>query len=67
MKLDDLLKLNNLTEEKARRLKPGDQLRILVRTAQKRPPVWKFEGEAYVDGKLAADASFAAMLAQVPD
>lgn len=28
MKLDDLLKLNNLTEEKARRLKPGDQLRI---------------------------------------
>jgi peptidoglycan DL-endopeptidase LytF len=28
MKLEDLLKLNNLTEEKARRLKPGDQLRI---------------------------------------
>jgi 3-hydroxyacyl-[acyl-carrier-protein] dehydratase len=44
---------------------PGDQLRILVRTAQKRPPVWKFQGEAYVDGKLAADAAFAAMLAAV--
>lgn len=28
MKVEDLLKLNNLTEEKARRLKPGDQLRI---------------------------------------
>lgn len=28
MKLDELLKLNHLNEEKARRLKPGDQLRI---------------------------------------
>jgi peptidoglycan DL-endopeptidase LytF len=28
MKLDDLLKLNGLNEEKARRLKPGDQIRI---------------------------------------
>ena len=43
---------------------PGDQMRILVRTAQRRPPVWRFEGEAFVDGKLVADASFAAMLAQ---
>ncbi len=28
MKMEDLLKLNNLTEEKARRLKAGDQIRI---------------------------------------
>lgn len=28
MKVEDLLKLNNLSEEQARRLKPGDQLRI---------------------------------------
>ncbi len=28
MKVDELLKLNQLDEEKARRLKPGDQLRI---------------------------------------
>lgn len=28
MKVDELLKLNNLNDEKARRLKPGDQLRI---------------------------------------
>ncbi|MES2345921.1 MAG: LysM peptidoglycan-binding domain-containing protein [Chlamydiota bacterium] len=28
MKVDELLKLNNLDAEKARRLKPGDQLRI---------------------------------------
>lgn len=28
MKVDELLKLNGLDEEKARKLKPGDQLRI---------------------------------------
>lgn len=28
MKVEDLLKLNNLDQEKARKLKPGDQLRI---------------------------------------
>lgn len=28
IKVEDLLKLNNMTEEKARKLKPGDQIRI---------------------------------------
>ncbi|MEQ1931130.1 MAG: 3-hydroxyacyl-ACP dehydratase FabZ [Parvularculaceae bacterium] len=42
---------------------PGDRLRIVVKTAQRRPPVWRFEGEAFVDDKLVADATFAAMLA----
>ncbi len=28
MKVEDLLKLNNLNEAQAKRLKPGDQLRI---------------------------------------
>ena len=28
MKVEELLKLNNMSEDKARRLKPGDQLRI---------------------------------------
>ncbi len=28
MKVDELLKLNNMSEEKAKRLKPGDQIRI---------------------------------------
>jgi peptidoglycan DL-endopeptidase LytF len=28
MKVEDLLKLNNMTEEKARKLRPGDQIRI---------------------------------------
>ena len=45
---------------------PGDQLRIRVRTVQKRPPVWKFDGVAEVDGKKVAEASFAAMLSHVP-
>lgn len=44
---------------------PGDQLLIKVRTAQRRPPVWRFEGEATVNGKLVAEATFAAMLAQL--
>lgn len=43
---------------------PGDQLRIKVRVVQRRPPVWRFEGEATVDGKRVADAQYAAMLAQ---
>ncbi|PQA85384.1 3-hydroxyacyl-ACP dehydratase FabZ [Hyphococcus luteus] len=43
---------------------PGDQLRIAVRTVQRRPPVWRFEGEATVDGKRVAEAQFSAMLAQ---
>ena len=43
---------------------PGDQLRIAVRTVQRRPPVWRFEGIASVDGKKAVEAQFSAMLAQ---
>lgn len=45
---------------------PGDQLLIHVRTVQRRPPVWRFEGEARVDGKRVAEATFAAMLSQAP-
>ena len=43
---------------------PGDQLRIHVRTVQRRAPVWRFQSEAEVDGKRVADAQFSAMLAQ---
>lgn len=43
---------------------PGDQIRIAVRTVQRRPPVWRFEGVASVDGKKVAEAQFSAMLAQ---
>ncbi|WP_375203124.1 3-hydroxyacyl-ACP dehydratase FabZ [Hyphococcus sp.] len=43
---------------------PGDQVRIAVRTVQRRPPVWRFEGVATVEGKKVAEAQFSAMLAQ---
>lgn len=46
-----------------RPVEPGDELRVVVRTVQKRPPVWRFEGEATVRGQRVADATFAAMLA----
>lgn len=42
---------------------PGDQLRIAVKTVQRRPPVWRFSGEATVDGKRVAEAQYSAMLA----
>ena len=41
---------------------PGDQLRIAVRTVQRRAPVWKFEGVATVDDKRVAEANYSAML-----
>ena len=43
---------------------PGDQLRIAVKTVQRRAPVWRFAGEATVDGTRVADAQYSAMLAQ---
>lgn len=49
-----------------RPVRPGDQLHVHVRTTAQRPPVWKFESEARVDGKIVADARFSAMLAQPP-
>lgn len=42
---------------------PGDQLRIAVKTVQRRPPVWRFASEATVDGKKVAEANYSAMLA----
>jgi 3-hydroxyacyl-[acyl-carrier-protein] dehydratase len=44
---------------------PGDQLRIAVRTAHRRAPVWRFEGIATVDGKRVAEAQYSAMLSPV--
>ncbi len=44
---------------------PGDQVMIAVKTVQRRPPVWRFEGEATVNGKVVAEATFAAMLAHM--
>ncbi len=41
---------------------PGDSMRIHVQKLQHRRNVWRFSGEAKVDGTLCADATFAAML-----
>jgi 3-hydroxyacyl-[acyl-carrier-protein] dehydratase len=41
---------------------PGDQLRLIVRKDRHRGPVWKFIGEAKVEGQLVAEATFAAMI-----
>jgi 3-hydroxyacyl-[acyl-carrier-protein] dehydratase len=41
---------------------PGDQLHIHVRKNRNRGNVWKFDGEAKVNGVLVADATFAAMI-----
>src|SRR5215213_7705281 len=41
---------------------PGDRLELHVKKVQSRGTVWKFEGKAIVDGKVAAEATFAAMI-----
>ncbi len=41
---------------------PGDQIHIKVQKQQNRRNVWKFKGEAWVDGVLCAEASYAAMI-----
>jgi 3-hydroxyacyl-[acyl-carrier-protein] dehydratase len=42
---------------------PGDVLLLKVTKDKSRGPVWKFKGEAIVDGNLVAEATFAAMIA----
>ena len=41
---------------------PGDVLHVHVKRIQRRGNVWKFSGEARVDGNLVAEASYAAMI-----
>ena len=41
---------------------PGDQMRVHVEKIKSRGPVWKFSGKVMVDGRLAAEASYAAMI-----
>ena len=41
---------------------PGDRLELHVKKVQSRANVWKFSGKAIVDGKVAAEATFAAMI-----
>ena len=41
---------------------PGDQVRIHVTKVQNRGKVWKFKGEARVDGTLMSEAVYTAMI-----
>lgn len=41
---------------------PGDQCHVHVQKLQSRRAVWKFHGEIKVDGEVAAEASFGAMI-----
>ena len=43
-------------------VEPGDQLRVEVSKQRSRGNVWKFSGKATVDGKLVAEATYAAMI-----
>ena len=47
-------------------VEPGVLLKLEVQFVQKRATVCKFAGRATVDGKLAAEASFTAMIADPP-
>jgi 3-hydroxyacyl-[acyl-carrier-protein] dehydratase len=46
-------------------VRPGDQLRLHVAVTKQRGDIFKFRGEAYVDGKMASEAEFAAMMVEV--
>jgi 3-hydroxyacyl-[acyl-carrier-protein] dehydratase len=45
---------------------PGDRLELHVEKIQSRVSVWKFSGKAIVDGKVMAEATFAAMIRDKP-
>lgn len=59
-----------MTVDKARfrkPVRPGDLLRLPVKAVRHRGPVWRFSGEAYVDGVLCAEAEFSAMIREEGD
>ncbi len=41
---------------------PGDQMRVHVTKQRQRGNIWKFSAEAKVDGKVVAEATYAAMI-----
>ena len=56
-----------MTIEQARFRKPvgpGDRLELHVEKQRSRGNVWKFRGEARVDGKLMAEATYSAMIVE---
>lgn len=74
MKMDDidpegkLVYFMTVDECKFRRpVGPGDVLHIKVTKKQNKMRVWKFEGDAQVDGKTVASATFSAMIVDNPN
>jgi 3-hydroxyacyl-[acyl-carrier-protein] dehydratase len=54
-----------MTIEKARfrrPVRPGEMLRMPVKALRRRGPVWRFEGHAFVDDAICAEAEFSAMI-----
>lgn len=45
--------------------RPGDQLHMKVVVTKQRGDIFKFRGKTFIDGKLAAEADFAAMASTV--
>ncbi len=41
---------------------PGDQMRVHIAKQRQRGNIWKFSAEAKVDGKVVAEATYAAMI-----
>lgn len=63
--LQDQQRVYFLTIDKARFRRPvlpGAVLRMPVRVIHHRGPVWRFEGKAFVDDELCAEAEYSAML-----
>ena len=55
----------SITEARFRHpVRPGDTLRMAVEVVRHRGDVFKFRGEAHVDGRMAAEAEFAAMVVE---
>ena len=46
---------------------PGDQVHVHVTKVQRRMNVWKFSGQAKVDGQIVAEATYAAMIQSMDD
>ncbi len=58
----------SLEKTKFRRVvEPGDQLELHVQVVRHRGKVWKFWGEAKVEGQIAAEAEFTAMIQDPKD
>lgn len=64
IKEDKLVYFMSVEEAKFRKpVVPGDVMRLKVKKEKNRGQVWKFRGEARVEGHLVAEAVFTAMIA----